>query len=227
MPITVTKTAYTFDELSEEAKERARDWYRSINHEFEDLSERNYDDFVEVARCLGIEFDSKEVGRMRDGTKIYGPAIYWSGFYSQGDGACFEGTWRYRGDSCAAIRNYAPQDEELHRIADELARIHAGEVLAGRAPPATASIQHRGHYYHEHSMDIDVYDDAEDDLGDVPAEALNRRNEIVELMRDFARWMYHRLEADHDYLNSDEAVDEAIEANEYLFDEEGDRHAYA
>ena len=40
-------------------------------------------------------------------------------------------------------------------------------------------------------------------------------------LRAFADWIYRQLEQDHDYLMSDEAVDESIRANEYEFDESG------
>jgi hypothetical protein len=33
-------------------------------------------------------------------------------------------------------------------------------------------------------------------------------------MRDLARWLYRTLEKEYDYLTSDEAVWEAIQANE-------------
>lgn len=68
-------------------------------------------------------------------------------------------------------------------------------------------------------------------------ECFDRRNEardlgddgrdVEELMKDLARYLYRQLRDQSDYLYSDEAVDEAIEANDYKFDEDGRRHAYA
>lgn len=46
---------------------------------------------------------------------------------------------------------------------------------------------------------------------------------VSEALRDLARWLYRRLEREYDYLSSDEAVDETIEANEYTFTEAGRR----
>ena len=46
---------------------------------------------------------------------------------------------------------------------------------------------------------------------------------IVEAMRDLARWLYRQLEREHDYLSSDEVVDETIAANDYTFTETGHR----
>jgi hypothetical protein len=46
---------------------------------------------------------------------------------------------------------------------------------------------------------------------------------VIEALRDLARWLYRHLEREYDYLTSDEAVDEAITANEYTFTEAGRR----
>ena len=46
---------------------------------------------------------------------------------------------------------------------------------------------------------------------------------VIEVLRDLARWLYRQLEREYDYLTSDEAVDEAIVANEYSFTVDGKR----
>ena len=38
-----------------------------------------------------------------------------------------------------------------------------------------------------------------------------------------ARWLYRQLEREHEYLTSDEAVDESIIANDYTFTASGRR----
>jgi len=82
--------------------------------------------------------------------------------------------------------------------------------------PGGLPIFNGGIYCHEMSMRIDVCrDDAE-----VTADA---EDEISESLRDLARWLYGRLEAEYDYLTSDEVVDEAIMANEYTFTGAGER----
>ena len=47
--------------------------------------------------------------------------------------------------------------------------------------------------------------------------------EVTQLMRDFANWIYKALELEYEWRNSDEQVDESILSNEYEFDEEGKR----
>ena len=72
---TTTQNVYTFNELSDTAKESARDWYRS--DPFPDWHEFVIDGAKEVGALLGIEIDN----------------IWFSGFSSQGDGACFTGSY--------------------------------------------------------------------------------------------------------------------------------------
>ena len=204
----VTSTVYTFDELSDSAKERARDWWRECENQDFDTSFM-YEDFEQVAKILGITFDTRPVKLMGGGTR-YESKIYWSGFSSQGDGACFEGSYEYNLDCARKIRQHAPQDAKLHAIADGLVAIQKKHFYK-----ITAKVKHgRGNYYHAYSMDVDVY------KGDYETDAETAET-VTELMRDFANWMYRQLERNYEYRMEDEQVDENIRANEYEFDEQG------
>lgn len=44
---------------------------------------------------------------------------------------------------------------------------------------------------------------------------------VLGIFRDLARWLYRRLEKEYDYLHSDEAVAEHLEANGYEFTDDG------
>ena len=208
----VETNVFQYDELDDRAKERAREWYsRPV---FEDSCDWEfvYEDAAEVADILGIDLRQRRVQLMGGGHR-YEPSIYFSGFWSQGDGACFEGTYRYAKGATKKIREYAPQDKELHRIADELQAVQRKHFYH-----LIASMNHTGHYCHSGCMSVEVEhnEDRYRDIGDA-------EEEITQLMRDFADWIYDRLESEYDYQTSDEAVEEAIRANEYEFDEEGER----
>ena len=58
--------------------------------------------------------------RFARGAIFEAPCIWFSGFWSQGDGASWEGDYAYRKSATADLRAYAPQDRTLHRIADAL-----------------------------------------------------------------------------------------------------------
>ena len=77
MRIDVKETAvYLFDELTDTAKEHAREWWRELEtQEFDPELE-----FAETAaKLLGIEFEQRPVNLMGCGTR-YESIIYWSGF---------------------------------------------------------------------------------------------------------------------------------------------------
>lgn len=204
----VTVKLYQFDELSDKAKEKARDWWREL--EAQDF-DPDYDDFEAVAKILGIEFARAQIGKKKDGSPIYSPDIRWSGFSSQGDGASFAGTYQHAKGCIKAIKSYAPKDKELHRIAQELTDLQKkyGYSLA-------ATVTQSGHYYHQYTMDLEMSDYGEG----VKQEDYDA---LRDLLRDFAGWIYKALEEEYDYRMSDENVDESIRANEYWFRENGKR----
>ena len=192
---TVTKV-YKFSELSDDAKETAINAYRENNLDYE-WWEYIYDDTKEIAALMGIEIDN----------------IYFSGFWSQGDGACFEGHYSYKKGSVAAVKSHAPKDEELHRIVEELVAIQRPNFYQ-----LTANVKQRGHYMHANCTDIDV-NQYSHEWGGVSDSA---EEDIKEALRDFMNWVYRRLEAEQDYLQSDETITESIEANNYEFTGYGD-----
>ena len=116
MTTTMTIETYKFNELSGDAKERAREWYRPSACDDNDWFEFVYEDAATCGGILGIEFD--HVGK-----SVKTPEIYFSGFSSQGDGACFVGRYSYAKRCNRLIRKHAPVDAELHRIADELVEV--------------------------------------------------------------------------------------------------------
>ena len=109
---TITIETYEFDELDDAAKEKARDWFRTASNDDTFWSECVLEEAEEQGVLMGIEFD-----RDRD----HSAKIYWSGFCSQGDGACFAGTWRARdakpATEVAAGWGEGKQTTELKRIA--------------------------------------------------------------------------------------------------------------
>jgi hypothetical protein len=212
MPEIIETTVYQLHELSDDAKDKARGWYRdeSLDH---DWFEFVYDDFERICAILGVSLDTRPV-RLMGGGERRKPCIWFSGFWSQGDGACFEGHYSYAKAAPRRIREYAPKDGELHRIADVLQAVQRRNFYQ-----LYATVTHRGRYYHEYSMAISVERDSSagrDMIHD--AESL-----VTEVMRDLARWLYRQLEGEYEYQTSDESIDEAIAANAYIFTEAGRR----
>ena len=208
----IETTVYSLEELSEEAKEKARDWYRqgAFDH---DWYWAVFEDFERFCEILGVDLATVPV-RLHGGGTRRKPCIWFSGFASQGDGACFEGDYSYARRCASAIRDYAPEAEELHRIADALVAIQWRNFFQ-----LSARVSHRGRYYHEYSLEIGVQRDSPG----YQKMTATAEDDLSEALRDLARWLYGKLEDESDYLTSEAVVDEAIVANGYSFTEQGER----
>jgi hypothetical protein len=189
------------------------DEHRDINTD-DDWYDCVLENFKMICEILGIDLDEQE------------PSF--RGFWSQGDGASWTG--RYNAQSTfsridptydtapAKIRDHAPQDEELHRIADELC------LLARIYQPVYAVVRRSSsHYVHSNAMTAEevgyVYDE-EIDMDEVPDEIVELiETTLKDLFRALADWLYESLEESYDYLTSDEVVKESLEANE-IYEEE-------
>lgn len=194
---TETITLYKFDELSDEAKQKAMEWYSegAMDYPWWDSV---YDDFENICAILGIDLDR------RRGSST--PAVYFRGFWSQGDGAAFEGDWNYAKGMLANIKSYAPEDEVLHAIARDMVELQRRHFYK-----LHARVRQYGHYF---SMAVDTEVDGRE------ASAETDRD-VLELMDRLAGWLYAALENEYEYLTSAEAVSEMIRANEYEFTEDG------
>ena len=208
----VHTTVYQLNELAPPAQEKARDWYRGLI-ETEEWSESVTDDFEEVCKILGVRLRTRPVRLYGGGTRAK-PCIWFSGFSSQGDGACFEADYAYAKNAPCRIRAYKPKDGELHDIADALQRLERRNFYQLTAGSAQA-----GRYHHECSMQINV-DRASPNNQRMTHDA---EESLAEALRDLARWLYRQLERSCEYARSDEVVDETILANEYTFTAAGRR----
>lgn len=195
----VIETAvYTLDELSDKAKEKARDWYREGNCDDSFWYEYIIDDCKTLLGKIGFQVDD----------------IRFSGFACQGDGASFLGSYRYACGGLKALIAYAPNETKLHGIAKELNVLQRKYFYQ-----LSASITGKRYdsYVHEYSTSVEVEHDKCLDVSDKTREA------IKEIVVNINRWIYRQLENEWDYQNSDEAVDDNIIGNEYTFTETGKR----
>ena len=193
---TVQVNLYTYDELSDAAKTKAREWYAAC-----DAFDPEMEPYETAARLLGISTCA--------GTYKHHD-IRWSGFSSQGDGASFAGLYRYSPEAAQAIRAEFPQDKTLHSIADTLA-----EIQGHYSAHLKAEITQRGHYVHSRTMQLEEY--TPDDLTDADLELL------LVTMRRFADWIYICLEDEYNAQREDEYIEESILANGYEFHADGKR----
>ena len=192
---TVETKVFKINELSDEAKQAAILALSDINVNY-DWWDFIYEDAKTIGKLMGINISD----------------IYFSGSYSRGGGACFEGSYEYARGSVAAVKAYAPKDTELHRIVAELAAEQRKCFYQIRA-----SVKQSGHRY---CTDFNV--DFESHTGDQNYYSEEAGTNVIELLRDYMLWIYKQLGSSHDHLTSEEAVVETIEANEYEFTVDGD-----
>ena len=185
---TITKEIYTFAELSESAQQTAIEHRMEVENNMFD-GEAVYENAAEVASLFGLDIRVRTVQLNSGKSRHNDPAIYYSGFGSQGDGACFEGNYNYQKGAYDAVKSYAPQDEELHRIVKELQTIQAKNFYQ-----LAATCKHSRQYYHSGCMDVDV---TRKDYKEMTEDA---EETLTQLLRDFADYIYKQLEADYDYI---------------------------
>ena len=206
MPHIKETTVFAYDELDCRAKERARAWYLDGFEPFDDPS---FEDFERICKILGVTLRTAPVKLMGGGTR-HEPVIYYTVSWSQGDGAAFEGSYSYAKGSVAKIKEYAPEDKELHRIAASLASVQRrnfyqlyARIESGRYFNMSVDVCRQSSTYQEMSVDAE--------------------ETITQAMRDLADWLYRYLRTEYEWQTAREQVEENIRCNEYEFTEEGER----
>ena len=189
---------YKFSELDGNVQSMLIEKQQQVAGEFFDGKEAVYEDAATIAALVGVEIDTryyKTVGGE--------PCIYYSGFCSQGDGACFEGSYSYRKGAVRAVKEYAPTDATLHAIVERLQRAQA-QYLFG----LTAKCKHSGHYYHSGCMQVDV-ETGNDIINQ--SKWTDAESEVTAALRQFADWIYNQLEQVYDWETSENQAREYLE----------------
>lgn len=203
-----------FSELSNEAKEHARQEYLKDGIGY-DWWDHTYEDAVRMGEMLGISIHNRGY-RTVGGAALQQPDINFSGFSSQGDGACFTGLYRFAPDAIKKI-TAETNDGKLLQFATDLTTLQIKRRLLGQGLLIANIKAGMSNYCHSNTMDIEVdldddeLDDTEFSIDDKP---------LADIIRAFADWIYDQLETESDYLHSDEHVDERLADDE--FDEDGE-----
>lgn len=217
---------YQYAELDRRAKAKARDWLREAQAGDNFFAEYVTEEFKdEILPACGFTLQS-------------GPS--WSGFWSQGDGACFGGTWR--ASACKPQEYLKVRPIKYRRphgktqICEANKRWHDAIAplveLAAKYPHAYASFSadDRGKWMRLESFDtgIECDDDWYDKATPEERKAATDDNDaageaFIDAAREIANAFYRTLEAEYDYQYSDKQIAEAIRANEYEFTRDGER----
>ena len=216
---------YTYRQLLElkpETAEKIKEWWSIVCWDGDYWSESVIDLAKEDGYALGFVIDD----------------IYWSGFWSQGDGACWTG------------QVYISQWLKTH-CKDSIGLSAWVELIREGVIDKHISVGHVGRYYHENSMAFGYIEDNTDVFsreGDVmTTESIFQsmtianvfdlieasdfeykttegiREAIIKSGQDFAQDIYRKLEKEYDYVMSEANLIEVCECNEWLFNAEGER----
>ena len=184
---------YSFNELSDEAKQVAFDNSLYINVDSWDWYDSTKDDFHTILELIGF----------------YNIDSNFSGFYSQGDGASFSANYRYEKGCLKAVKQHAPNDAELHNIVKCIISHQKdnGYLLS-------CEVSRRGNYSHSNTMRFSWYKNG-DSWFDWKNDFVE--DELEQLFKDLANWYYSRLGSEYEYLTSFDVVAEMLEGNEIQF----------
>ena len=176
---TIRTKVYQFSELSESAKKKALEVYRDINTKYDDWHEPIIDGAMEDLEAAGFNE----------------PKVYYSGFWSQGDGACF---------TCKSI---------------DFDKFLNGKY---KGLDISANITHSWRYYFATSTTVNLEDESQN--ADLPEDKYNEIQKAIEDEREvLGNKIYRDLETYFNELQENEAIIEGIEANEYEFKADGTR----
>lgn len=182
---TKTYEVYKFNELPEEAKTKVLENYRDINTDYE-WYDMEFDYWKSELETLGY-LNAK---------------IYFTGFCSQGDGACFT----------------ADIDLVEWLKAHKLSKKYS-ELLKYQ-DCFTYSITHRSNYYYSTSTDVE-----QGFFGQPTRKAENQAEEVLKLIEaereKLGNKIFKDLEEDYFARTEDKAIIETLECNDYDFTLDG------
>lgn len=192
MPVKITVDGYKVEELEGSARQRVMDWLfeGAANYEWWECT---VDHWKETLAAYGFS----DVN------------IYFSGFSSQGDGACFDASVDVDA-LCLHLAKERPAFSNLVRF-DILNYGASIDIIERR-------------YSHEGTRHLDVANNWE--LDPDRHKALHPLfiefcEAAEEFRRDICHEIYRDLEKEYEYLTSEEQLLETADANEYLFDANG------
>ena len=201
MPETMVKETltYTLEELEEMDLSAYRKAYYSWMEGAADYGwwEYSLEYFAEIGNLLGFHMEPRD--------------IHFSLSYSQGDYCSFSANYYHEKGGFAKLRKQylSDADQELTYIMRDLATLQRPFFWD---ISANISENHRG------NMSVSYVETANfyfwDSLTDVD-------EEIRDLARRFAQWMYSKLREEYEYLTSEEMFKERAEEEEMRFEESG------
>ena len=200
---TVEYKIFKFDELSPEIQKKVLEKHRYWNVEGFEWWDSVYDMSHEDLKAKGF-MDCK---------------IWFSGFSSQGDGACFDCT-NFDGEKLIAALEGRIDDKRFKQYKRWISKIYQADLLGFEI----RTFNH--HYNHKRTrvLEVSFGYGSNKNLKRLDALVSSFAEDLENLRLELCDEIYEMLEKEYEYLTSDEAVKESLEVNEIEFLETGKRY---
>ena len=196
MPRTVRTKVYQYSELSDQAKQKALDWYRP-HACVDDWYEFTMEGLKERAKEKGFEIDK----------------IYFSGFSSQGDGAMFEGQVTDFTLFMEGINPHVQKVIKNNGLSLSWSVKHRGHYYhSGCSEINFDAWEYPGYY-----------DSKKGWQGNFQTNIDILESNLEDAYEEYCNEIYSTLEKEYEWRTSDEQIAEDIIANEYEFTKDGNR----
>lgn len=195
---TIQTNLYTYSELSDKAKERARkDYIDNCVFADEVWADNVKDTLKQVGKALGFTIEE----------------IEYSGFYAHGDGLCFTGEYSYEPEAAARVKSeVCVVDECLSHILKLLERAFSpSDETALRGTIKNGDTYHKnssGMYFERRNRMAGSYTTEEEALVGTAARLL-------------ADWAFAIMEKEYEYQTSEAVIVEMSEINDWEYTEDG------
>lgn len=204
--ITKNFEVFTFDELTPEIQQKVIERrHRTDDYPFWDWHEFDYEEFIVELEQEGWNTTNKD--------------IYFSGFWSQGDGACFEGS--------LDLRQYINHHDLRDKYPLILKHEEEFSIRGGIHKNSYAT-----HYCHERTRYAEIEHEyiegahgeeiiGIDNIPKLEAEIKALQEDIEDSRLTHSQTLYRTLEKTYEHLTSDETIREEIINNEDRFLSDG------
>jgi hypothetical protein len=187
------------DSMADEVKQSLIEQYHDINVDY-DWWDCAYEDFKQQMSEKGIHVEN----------------IYFSGFWSQGDGACFEGAVYV-----ADFANFM----DIHNLSE---KYPASKFMADWSELHLQISKEASHYCHENTVGVYLRDNTGNPYEDFSprweiydtmqtlfdSEFAQLELDCEEIVKGYMQDLYRTLQKEYEYLTSAEVVWETIVAND-------------
>jgi hypothetical protein len=223
------KEGVPFEELSPESKQKAIEKQQDINVDDDRWWEFIVEGFIEdMQEFYGVDVEEGDVA--------------FTGFYSQGDGASFTGevgdvkkflekALNYPDMEYLNMGKQKEENDELVTLLSDLDNL--GYDIREKLRPEDITIKFvrsNSNYVHENTVSAEVEAEETPESWDTDKKFNwtdyhewlgSLESECTTWLRSECKDLYRKLEEEYESLQEDQAVEETLISNDYLFDEEG------